>query len=184
MWKNKKFIIVTALIAVLLIGGTTGTVLAWDNDEGPYRYSHGHYDPGQHGARMAMMFTRLSEILDVDQQVLEDAFKQVRNEMHEEFVNERLQTLVDNGTIAQNQADEFTTWLKARPDIPMVRPQALQTLVDDGTITQKQADEYTEWLESRPDMPCPQGSRADNLGGPHGFSGKQGPLYGQFHPSP
>ena len=143
MWKSKKFIVITASVAVLLIvalvGSTAGAVLAQDGDE----------RQGRRGALMA----RVAEILNIDQQDLESAFKQAQGELREQAIDDRLQELIDDGTLTEEQADEFREWIEARPDVPRVGPRRLQQMVDEGVVTQEQMDELKEWMESRPDVP-------------------------------
>ncbi len=67
--------------------------------------------------------TRVAEIVeDIDQQELEDAFTQAQSELREEALDTRLQQLVDEGTLTQEQADEYKTWIQARPDVPRIWP--------------------------------------------------------------
>jgi len=72
--------------------------------------------------REALM-TRVAEIVeDIDQQELEDAFKQAQSELREQALDSRLEKMVDEGILTQKQADEFKAWIKARPDIPRLGP--------------------------------------------------------------
>ena len=139
MWKSPKFILAAVLVAVMLIGGTAGVALAQGEDEGQ----------GRRGALMA----RVAEILNIDQQELEDAFKQAQSELREEALDTRLHKLVDEGTLTQEQADEYKAWIEARPDIPIpdaprrdvprprVGPEQLQKLVDEGILTQEELEQ-------------------------------------------
>ncbi len=105
MWRSKKFIVSTLLIAVVLAGGTVGIVLA----------QTGNGDESQ----PKTLLSRVAEILGIEQQPLEDAFAQARSEMLEEALDSRLQYLVDQGTITQEQADQYKSWWQARPDTPL-----------------------------------------------------------------
>ena len=144
MWRTKKFIVVVALLAVALVAGTTGVVLAQDNGDGT----------GPHQELLA----RVAQILGIDQQKLEDAFQQAvtekREQLKEDF-DQKLQEMVNEGTITQEQLNEFTAWLSAKPDIPMVGPRALKNMVDEGKITQEQLDAFKDWLKARPELPLP-----------------------------
>ena len=72
--------------------------------------------------REALM-TRVAEIVeDIDQQELEDAFNQAQSELREQALDNRLQKLVEDGVLTQEQADAYKTWLEARPDIPRLGP--------------------------------------------------------------
>ena len=106
MWRSKKFILAVVLSVVMLVGGTAGVALAQsEEDEGL-------------GPRHAVA-ARVAEILGIDQQELEDAFKQAMSEMREEALDRHLQKLVDEGTLTQEQADEYKEWIESRPDVPM-----------------------------------------------------------------
>ena len=70
MWKSWKFIVPVALVAVMLIAGTAGVVVARDNEHG----SH-------HKASLA----EVAEILGVEQEDLQAAFDQVRGEMRGKY---------------------------------------------------------------------------------------------------
>ena len=66
---------------------------------------------------------RVAEILDIDQQELEDAFKQAMGEKCQEALDTRFQKMVEEGEMTQAQADEYKDWLQSRPDVPMPRSQ-------------------------------------------------------------
>ena len=44
------------------------------------------------------------------------ALQQVRGEMREEFIQKRLDHLVEHGRLTQEQADELKQWYDSRPD--------------------------------------------------------------------
>jgi competence protein ComGC len=150
MWKTKKFIIAAVLIAVVLVATVAGVALAQDPPKGT--------NPHQ------AMLTRVAEILKIDKQKLDDAFKQAFNEQKETFKQNRaaaldkgLQQLVKDGKITQPQADAFEAWLKAKPaDVPNIGIKGLEKLLKDGKITQKQFDAYKAWQDKKPDIPLPK----------------------------
>ena len=113
MWRRKKFIMVAVLAAVVLVGSIGGVVLAADNGE-----------DSQPEAKCGAWLDRVREIYEqntgvvIDQEALEDAIAQARSEMHTEALQIRLQSLVDQGKITQEQADEYLKWQEARPDVP------------------------------------------------------------------
>ena len=112
MWRSKKFIVI-ALAAVLLVGSSVGIVLAADNGD------EDGSSPVGHGA----LPDRVCEIYEentgttIDPQVLQDAFAQARSEMRDEVLQNRLQNLVDQGEITQDEADQYKEWWQARPDV-------------------------------------------------------------------
>jgi competence protein ComGC len=138
MIKTLKFLI-APLLVIALTAGSASAVLAQPAAKGP--------------ERRTALITRVAEILNIDQQKLEDAFKQAQQEQGTEALNQRLSELVTAGTITQQQADQFKTWIDARPDVPAVGPQQLKKLIEEGKITQQQADALKAWQESKPDIP-------------------------------
>jgi len=114
MWRSKKFIAIV-LAAVLLVGGTVGVVLAADN---------GDEDGSLPEARPEALLDRVCAIYqentgnDIDPEALKDAFAQASNEMRNEAMQTRLQNLVDEGQISQEEADQYLEWWQARPDVP------------------------------------------------------------------
>jgi len=110
IWRSKKLLVSAVLAAALVVGSIGGAVLAADN---------GDTDNSQPRTLLA----RVAEILDVDQQELEDAFAQAREEMWVEAQDLYLQKLVDEGRITTQQAEELKAWWDARPDdISFLRP--------------------------------------------------------------
>ena len=150
MWKSPKFILAAVLVAVMVIGCTAGVALAQE-DEARQGWRGALGDDAQ--SRQGALVARVAEMLGIDQQQLEDAFKQAQSELRQEALDSRLEELVDEGTLTQEQADEFKAWIEARPDVPRVGPKQIEKLVDEGILTQEQADEYKAWIEARPDVP-------------------------------
>jgi len=113
MWRSKKFI-VAVLIAVVLVGSIGGTVIA----------QNGNGD-GEREAQYGALLDRVCEIYEentgvtIDPQELKDAFAQVRSEMRDEALDNRLQNLVDQGKIIQEEADQYKEWWQSKPDMPL-----------------------------------------------------------------
>jgi hypothetical protein len=128
MWRRKKFIIVGVLAAVLLVGSIGGVALA-QTENGD-------------DTQPETLLARVADILGIDQQTLEDAFAQAQTEMRDEALDNYLDNLVNEGTITQEQADQYRAWHQARPDMEPFRQQ------------------LREWEQARPDMPLP-----DRFGG-------------------
>jgi hypothetical protein len=114
MWRSKKFIIVTVL-AIVLVGATVGVVLAADN---------GDEDGSLPEAPPEALLDRVCAIYqentgnDIDPQQLKDAFAQASSEMRNEALQSRLQNLVDQGKITQEQANQYLEWWESKPDFP------------------------------------------------------------------
>lgn len=149
MWRNKKLVIVTALVAaVLLVGGIGGVVYA--------QAKNGGY--GQIGVTLASdnasqpktLLARVAAILGIEQQKVEDAFAQARSETQDEALDNHLKNLVDQGKITQEQADQYKAWVKSKPDMTQYEQQ------------------LRDWQNARPDIPLP--GRFDGFGA-RGFRG-------------
>jgi hypothetical protein len=63
------------------------------------------------------LYARVAGILGIDQQKLEDAVAQAQKEAREEELNTRLNSMVAQGTITQDQASQYLKWWQSKPDI-------------------------------------------------------------------
>jgi hypothetical protein len=134
----RKIVFATVLVATMLISSAPAIALAQEGEA-----------PEHQGA----LISQVSEILGIDQQEFDNAFKQAQMELRDEALDARLQELIAEGTLTQKQANEFKTWMEAKPDIPMVPPRQLEEALDKGIITQEQADQLKAWMEAKPDIP-------------------------------
>jgi len=113
MWQHKKLILMATLAIVVLAGTIGGVALAQDDDT-----SQGTDRQGALLEKVGTIYEQNTGVaLDLDQ--LRTAFTQAQREMREEAMQNRLQTLVEEGTITQEQADEYLTWWQSRPDLPL-----------------------------------------------------------------
>jgi cytochrome c556 len=141
MPKNKKIIVGVVLGVVLLVGSLVGgVVLAADNGE-----------DGNTGARDAM-WEKVGELYlektgtSLDQEALKESFKETMGDLRENArqlreearqnsgdgdvgtvrqlpsMQDRLQKMVEEGKITQDQADEYLQWWNARPDVEFGLP--------------------------------------------------------------
>jgi len=107
MWQKKKWMIVAVLAATLvLLAGIIGGVAYAQTD------TQTNTDPTK------TLLARVATILGIDQTKLEDAFSQAQKEMQDEALSDQLQSLVDEGKITQQQADQYKQWWQSRPDLP------------------------------------------------------------------
>ncbi|MCJ7515344.1 MAG: hypothetical protein MUO89_05190 [Dehalococcoidia bacterium] len=137
--KGIKIALATGLVAIMLSTSLPLVALAQENAA---------------PQRQGVLIAQVAEILGIDQQKLEDAFKQAQGELPKETPEARLNELVANGTLTQQQADEIKAWMESKPaDIPNVPLAKLKKLLDDGKITQEQVDAFKAWLKARPEMP-------------------------------
>lgn len=115
MWRSKKFIIITLTVAAVLGASIAGVAVAQTENE----------DACQPKDRQGAMLNRVCEIYEentgdaVDPQGLRDAFAQARSEMREEALQNRLQHMVENGRITQDEADQYKEWMQSMPDVPV-----------------------------------------------------------------
>ena len=114
MWRSKKFIIITVTVAAVVAGCLAGVVFA--NPE--------NGDASQPESKYGALLDRVCEIYEentgvtIDPQQLRDAFVQAQSEMRDEALESRLQYLVDQGKITQDEADQYLEWWQSRPDVP------------------------------------------------------------------
>ncbi len=109
MWKSKKFIIITAVVAVvILIGATAGVALAANAEDADR-------EPGE-------LLVRVAEILGIPQDDLVNAFKQASQELREQRRDQYFQKLVGEGELTEEQADEYRQWMESKPDVPLPAP--------------------------------------------------------------
>ncbi len=120
---------------------------------------------GHRGGPADEVIDKVAEILEIDSEELGEALAQARTEVAGEQRDERLDQLVVDGVLTQEQVDEIKAWQAARPAVlDEVGPhggrhagygpasdERLAQLVEDGTITQEQADEIKAWHDARPD---------------------------------
>jgi hypothetical protein len=163
--RTKKILITAVLTTVVLAGSIGGAVMAADNDTEDTRPA-GHLG----------MLEKVCEIYEdntgdaIDVAALQAAFEAAREEMrpempprtlHTEAVLERLQALLEEGKMTQEQYDEFAAWVDAMPD-------------------ESDTEAYQEWLESSPNI-HPSGPAGH--GGRHGF-GRDGGMPPRFGERP
>jgi hypothetical protein len=110
MWRKKKWIIIGALAAiVILVAGIAGGVAYADSSSGSTPSSS---NPGK------SLPDRVATILGLDQTTVENAFAQAQKDMQDEALNNRLQSLVSQGKLTQDQADSYKAWLQSKPELP------------------------------------------------------------------
>jgi hypothetical protein len=114
MFRSKKLIVGVVLAVVLLVGSIGGVALANGDD-----------DDSLPEARYGALLDRVSEIykektgVTIDTEELKDAFAEAQSEMRTEALENHLQSLVEQGEITQDEADQYKTWLESKPDFPL-----------------------------------------------------------------
>jgi len=99
---------------------------------------------------------RVAQILKIDKQTLIDAFKQAGGEVRQQGLIDRLDKLVADGKLTQDQADQYKSWLASKPAEVVIAPQAMGTLLKNGKVTQAQYDLWKAWWDTKPDVPLPK----------------------------
>jgi hypothetical protein len=102
MWRNKKLVIASVLVVGILVLSISGVALAQAEGE-----SSGN-----------SLFARVAAILGIDEQKVESAFNQAQSEMQKEAMAARLKSLVEQGRLTQEQADQYQQWWESKPDVP------------------------------------------------------------------
>jgi uncharacterized membrane protein len=121
--RKRKWFIPVVVVSVLLIGGIAGGVIAAADDS-----SSNTEDQSQIANRHQVLLDRACAIYEeqmgvaIDSEQLKDALDQARSELREEALESRLQNLVDEGEITQEEADQCLEWWQSRPDIELPLP--------------------------------------------------------------
>ncbi len=150
MRRSKKFIILALVAAVVLIVSVAGLAFAQTGSDSSGK----------------TLLGRVATILGIDQQKVEDAFAQAQQEMRDEALDSYLKNLISEGKITQEQADQYKTWLKAKPDLAPFRQQLKEWQQTQPGIP----PDLKQWQENRPDIPLP-GGNFGGFGGRGGFGG-------------
>ncbi|MFW6102279.1 MAG: hypothetical protein ACOC6O_01305 [Chloroflexota bacterium] len=113
--RKRKWFIPVVVVSVLLIGGIVGGAVALADDSDTA-------DPHQ------MLVDRVAAIYEeetgvaIDSEQLKSALDQARSEIRGEALENRLQDLVDDGQITQDEASQYLEWWQSRPDIKLPLP--------------------------------------------------------------
>ena len=175
---KKGILLVAAIIAfVALITGvlSVANVANADNNQtgnaAPCATGNeaGRWGPPQRGAGPfgGDMVARVAKILNIDQQKLEDAFKQAGTEIATERENAMFANLVSSGKLTQAQADQYKAWLAAKPaGVPGLggfdsskSTDFMDKLLKDGKMTQAQYDAWKAWIAQKPGFELPRPER-------------------------
>ena len=94
----------TIVAAVMVLGIMGGVAMAQETSD-----EDGDSEKKSFAARVA-------EILGLDETTVQDAIDQAKAEMQEEALQAKLDWLVENGHMTQDQADEYKTWIESKPE--------------------------------------------------------------------
>lgn len=104
MWKSRKFILLAVLATAILVGGIGGIVYAQENGD-------------EDVSPKAVLLEKVADRLGIDVQQLEDAFTEAMGEMRDEAQLQWLEKAVEEGLITAEEAQEYSEWWAARPDV-------------------------------------------------------------------
>ena len=96
---RKRWIVVSVVMAALAIALTGGAIMAQDEDSSK------------------TFAGRVAEILGLEEDTVSDAMQQAKEEMRDEALKAKLDALVADGTMTQEDADAYLEWLESRPDV-------------------------------------------------------------------
>jgi hypothetical protein len=100
---ERRWLVVTLLFAALALGITGGTVLA--------------RGPVPSGASPAESFAaRVADKLGLDEAKVQAAFNQAARDIQNEAQQQKLERMVAQGRLTQEQADQIKQWYQSRPE--------------------------------------------------------------------
>lgn len=106
MRKHTKLVAIGIATFLVLTIALTATAFAW----GPWG------DEGQGGASLRETFiSKVAGILGLEKEQVIDAFKQARQEMRDEALENRLQKAIQNGFLTEEEATQIREWWQNRP---------------------------------------------------------------------
>jgi hypothetical protein len=120
--RKRKWLIPVVLSVVLIGGITGGMIAAADNGSSSTVAQNQTADQYQAFLDRACAIYQENTGVAIDSGQLKDALDQAQSELQEEALESRLQNLVDEGKITQEQADQYLTWWQSRPDIQAPLP--------------------------------------------------------------
>lgn len=113
MSRGKKAVIGSLAAVAILAGSLGGYAVMADTGEDVPEANQESIAPPE-----TQFLARVAEILGVDQGELKDAVAQARQEMMNEALETRLDRLVDEGVITDQEAEDYLAWRQERPDVP------------------------------------------------------------------
>ena len=100
---RKRWIFITLAAGLMALGITGGVILA-------------HGPGGKGGLSSDASITRVAEILEVEESDVRDAYGQIYRENQDAALQARLDKLVEDETVTQDEADAIMDWFEDRPE--------------------------------------------------------------------
>ena len=121
--RQRKWFIPIVVASVLLIGGLVGgAIVAADDSSDNIENQNQATDSNQALLDRACVIYEENTGVAINSEQLKDALKQARSEIQNEALESRLQNLVDEGLITQEEADNYLEWWQSRPDVGFPLP--------------------------------------------------------------
>lgn len=114
MWRKKKWIIIGVLAAVIILtAGIVGAAVINAQTPSPSPTP----TPTTTNPQKALA-DRVAAILGTDPAKTESAFTQAQKDLQNEALTNRLNSLVQQGKLTRQQADQYQQWWESRPNVP------------------------------------------------------------------
>ncbi|MCE2499759.1 MAG: hypothetical protein J4G13_02725 [Dehalococcoidia bacterium] len=165
--KKRWFVVVgaVALLSIGLVGGSVFAASATGNTLGSGLHHASGQDGNRHGkGDSSAVLARVAEIVDVEQDTLESAFKTAFDEQAETRFDDRIDALVTDETLTEGEGNAAKTWFEDRPELsgPLAIRLAgtsdsekvdswLAKLVENEKLTQDESDALSGWHDDRPE---------------------------------
>ena len=121
MRRRKWFI--SVILSIVLIGGIAGGVMvAADDGSGNVDQQNQLADRHQELLDRVCAIYQENMGVAIDPEQLKDAMHQAGGELREEALESKLQNLVEDGKLTQEEADNYLEWWQSRPDIDVPLP--------------------------------------------------------------
>ncbi len=102
---KKKWLVIPVVMGVMVLAMTVlgGVALAQTDDS-------------DSSSTWSSFTSRVASILGLDETTVKDAMDQAAKEMQDESLKTKLDSMVAEGRITQEQADEYYEWYQSRPE--------------------------------------------------------------------
>jgi hypothetical protein len=120
--RKRKWLIPVVLSIVLIGGITGGMIAAADNGSSSTVAQNQIADRYQALLDRACAIYQENTGVAIDSGQLKAALDQAQGELQEQALESRLQDLVANGKMTQEEADQYLEWWQSRPDIQVPLP--------------------------------------------------------------
>jgi hypothetical protein len=120
---HKRKWLIPMVLSIVLVGGIAGGVMvAADDSSGIVAQQSQLADKHQELLDRACAIYQENTGTTIDSEHFKAALEQAQGELQEEALESRLQDLVDNGKITQEEAEQYLEWWQSRPDIQVPLP--------------------------------------------------------------